>query len=172
MISSEHFSKDVMEFLKLLDEQDVRYLIIGGEAVIYYGFARLTGDIDILYERTQENVEKLYATLLQFWDGDIPGLESKQDLMDPNAVFQFGVPPNRLDLLNDFEGITFDEAWKYKTVESVRTGRKNIRIYFISLDHLIKNKQIVSRPKDLEDLKYLQAMKSKMNGKKSTDYMN
>jgi len=161
VISREHFSDDILEFLRLLYEKNVKYLIIGGEAVIYYGFARLTGDIDLFYERTPENIEKLYRTLLQFWGGSIPGLENPQELLEPDAVFQFGVPPNRLDLLNDIEAITFDQAWKDKTVESVRIDHKNIRIYFISLNHLIENKQKVARPKDLEDLKYLMALKAK-----------
>ena len=41
-----YFSKDVQEFLKLLAAHKVKYLIVGGEAVIYHGYARLTGDVD------------------------------------------------------------------------------------------------------------------------------
>lgn len=160
MISREHFSDDILEFLMLLHKNEVKYLIIGGEAVIYYGFARLTGDIDFFYERTPENIEKLYNTLLQFWDGQIPGLGDKRELLDQEAVFQFGVPPNRLDLLSDIGNITFDEAWKYKNAESIRLDHENIRIYFIGLDQLIENKQMIARPKDLEDLKYLMALKT------------
>jgi len=161
VISAEHFSSDTLEFLSLLYKNEVKYLIVGGEAVIYYGFARLTGDIDIYYERTQENVARLYRTLLQFWEGDIPGLKNQQELLDPSAVFQFGVPPNRLDLLNEIEGVPFQEAWKYRNNEYISINNENIRIYFICLDHLIRNKQVVARPKDLEDLKYLKALKSK-----------
>ena len=105
MISREHFSNDILEFLSLLDRNGVKYLIVGGEAVIYYGFARLTGDIDLFYERTSENVEKLYHVLVQFWGGKIPGLKNQQELLEPGAVFQFGVSPNRLDLLNDIGGL-------------------------------------------------------------------
>lgn len=101
MISREHFSDDILEFLGLLHKNDVKYIIIGGEAVIYYGFARLTGDIDLFYERTPKNIEKLYNVLVQFWNGQIPGLGNQQELLDQDAVFQFGVPPNRLDLLSD-----------------------------------------------------------------------
>ncbi len=43
------FSKDIVEFLKILFEFKVKYLIVGGGALIYYGYARLTGDIDIFY---------------------------------------------------------------------------------------------------------------------------
>ena len=161
MIAREHFSDDTLEFLRLLHKNSVKYLIIGGEAVIYYGYARLTGDIDIFYERTSENIERLYSALLKFWGGDIPGLTNKQELFDKNAVFQFGAPPNRLDLLNDIEGITFEEAWKYKIIESVRADNESIRIYFIGLNQLIENKQKVARPKDIEDLKYLKALKER-----------
>ena len=56
-MKTSHFSKDIREFLRLLSEYEVNYLIVGGEAVIYYGHARLTGDIDIFYEVSTENVK-------------------------------------------------------------------------------------------------------------------
>jgi len=58
-----YFSPDVSEFLFLLFKNKVRYLIVGGEAVIYYGHARLTGDIDIFYDREKKNIRKLYRIL-------------------------------------------------------------------------------------------------------------
>ncbi len=51
-----YFSHDISEFLFLLFNNKVRYLIVGGEAVIYYGHARLTGDIDLFYERENKNI--------------------------------------------------------------------------------------------------------------------
>lgn len=47
-----HFSKDIQDFIRLLNQHHVRYLIVGGEAVIYYGYARLTGDVDFFFETT------------------------------------------------------------------------------------------------------------------------
>jgi len=58
-----YFSPDILEFLRLLSIHKVRYLIVGGEAVIYYGHARLTGDIDIFYDRTKENTKALFEDL-------------------------------------------------------------------------------------------------------------
>jgi hypothetical protein len=46
-MKNSHFSRDIQEFLFLLAKYKVQYLIVDGEAVIYYGFARLTGDIAI-----------------------------------------------------------------------------------------------------------------------------
>ena len=57
------FSKDIVEFLFLLNKYKVDYLIVGGEAVIYYGHARLTGDIDIFYGRGKENCNRLFQSL-------------------------------------------------------------------------------------------------------------
>jgi len=55
MQNSLYFSEDISEFIYLLYKYKVKYVIVGGEAVIYYGHARLTGDIDFFYESTREN---------------------------------------------------------------------------------------------------------------------
>ena len=71
-IEAAHFSPDTREFIRLLDQHGVRYVIVGGEAVIYYGYARLTGDVDFFYDRDVANVRALFAALTEFWDGSIP----------------------------------------------------------------------------------------------------
>ncbi|MBM3839307.1 MAG: hypothetical protein FJ398_15325 [Verrucomicrobia bacterium] len=50
-IETAHFSADTREFIALLHQHAVRYVIVGGEAVIFHGYARLTGDVDFFYER-------------------------------------------------------------------------------------------------------------------------
>ena len=150
-----HFSKDVQEFLCLLDKYRVKYVIVGGEAVIYYGYARLTGDIDFYFEPVQENATRLYNALNQFWDGEIPEIESKEELLEPNVIIQFGVPPNRIDLINKIEGVIFNEAWEDKAIETINYNDQIITVYYIGIRQLIKNKASLERPKDLDDLKYL-----------------
>ena len=63
-----YFSKDILDFLYLLYKHQVKYLIVGREAVIFYGHARLTGDIDFYYDRSTENVNKLFKALNKFWN--------------------------------------------------------------------------------------------------------
>lgn len=70
-------------------------------------------------------------------------------------IFQFGAPPNRIDLLNEIEGIGFSEAWKGRTTEHLSFRRKQFDIFYIGLKDLLKNKRVASRPRDLEDLKFL-----------------
>ena len=154
------FSEDVSEFLSLLARHKVRYLIVGGEAVIYFGHARLTGDIDIFYERNAENVRRLHAALNEFWLNDIPGMTNEEELMQESMVFQFGVPPNRIDLINEIEAVGFEEAWQDKVRESFSHIGREVTIYFIGLKELMKNKKAVGRHKDMEDLEFLEKVRN------------
>lgn len=160
-MKSSYFSPDIQEFIRLLFIHKVRYLIVGGEAVIYYGYARLTGDIDFFYDRTKENTKSLYTALKDFWAGNIPGLENYQEFMTKGAIIQFGRPPNRMDLINDISGVSFEQAWPNRNSENIEIGGKKYSVYYIGLKDLIKNKQKAKRYKDMEDLKYLTSIKKK-----------
>lgn len=149
------FSRDVLEFLQLLERHHVRFLIVGGEAVIFYGHVRLTGDVDFFFERTAENAERLFTALREFWTSEIPGLESSSKLEDRGVVFQFGLPPNRIDLLNDIDGMAFATAWPRRTEVKLKDGETWISYAYIGLDDLIENKRASGRAKDLDDLPYL-----------------
>ena len=153
-MKASHFSRDVQEFLELLSKYKVKYVIVGGEAVIYHGHARLTGDVDFFYETSSENVLNLFRALDEFWKGDIPGVDTPEELMEPGIILQFGVPPNRIDLVNRIEGVSFDEAWRNKATTHMDIQDQTISIHFIGLDELIRNKEALRRHKDLEDLKY------------------
>jgi len=150
-----YFSADVSEFLFVLSKHRVQYLIVGGEAVIYYGHARLTGDIDIWYNVAQPNAHRLFGALKEFWDRDIPGINDWKELTKKGMIFQFGVPPNRIDLISDIEGIGFSEAWKGRTTERLSFRRNQFHIFYIGLEDLLKNKRVAGRPRDMEDLKFL-----------------
>lgn len=160
-MQASHFSLDVEKFISLLSIHNVRYVIVGGEAVIYYGYARLTGDIDFFYEASQENVKKLYDVLLSFWNGDIPGLVSFDELLITGIVLQFGVPPNRIDLINSIDAVTFTDVWASRTQEKIEIKGEKYQVNYIGLKQLIKNKKAVKRYKDLDDLQYLEKLEKK-----------
>ena len=154
-MTSSHFSQDVRDFLSLLFEHEVRYLIVGAEAVIYHGFARLTGDIDFFFEPSAKNCRALFSALQEFWEGPVPGIGTPKALSTPGMVIQFGYPPNRIDLINALSGINFAEAWEGRSSRDIVIKKRRVTIHFIGLSALIKNKEACGRPKDLEDLKYL-----------------
>lgn len=160
-MNSRHFSKDTRDFLRLLSHHKVRFLIVGGEAVIYHGLARGTGDVDFFFEPSKTNAGRLFRALREFWGGTIPGVVGTEALLEPQVVFQFGLPPNRIDLMNSITGVSFAEAWKTKVMESFEENEETIPVPYIGLEALIKNKRSVSRDKDRQDLVYLESAAKK-----------
>ena len=154
-MKASHFSEDTQEFLRLLSEYKVKYVIVGGEAVIYYGYARLTGYVDFFCENSKQNVINLFKVLEEFWKGEIPGISKVGELLEPEIIIQFGTPPNRIDLMNKIDAVTFQAAWLNKTTVDLEIKEQKVPVYLIGLDELIINKEALKRYKDLEDLKYL-----------------
>ena len=89
------FSPDVRELLSLLASHRVRYMIVGGEAAIYYGHIRLTGGTDIFFDARPANARRLFQTLQAFWNGTVPGVRSADELTEDGLILQFGRPPQR-----------------------------------------------------------------------------
>jgi predicted nucleotidyltransferase len=160
-MKASYFSQDVQEFIRVLSVHDVRYIIVGGEAVIYHGHARLSNGIDFFYEPTVENAGKLWDALDEYWAGDMPGLKSAEGLLLIGATVQYGVPPNQIVLYNNLTNVDFNEAWDARAEESIRVRGKKYPVYFIGLEDLIKNKYALKRDIDKEDLKYLNALVKK-----------
>jgi hypothetical protein len=154
-IDASAFSPDIQEFLRLLQIYEVRAVVVGGEAVIYYGHIRVTGDIDIFYDRSPENANRLFEALEDFWQGVIPSLKHPSELEKQGVIFQFGVPPTRIDLLNHIDGVDFDSAWSGRARVLFRTESLSVEFSYIGLEELIRNKEASGRPKDLDDLPFL-----------------
>ena len=157
-IDASYFSPDILEFIKLLHAQQVRYVVVGGEAVIYYGHARLTGDVDFFYDSGPENTAALFQALKVFWSGNIPGLERVEELQEEGVIIQFGRPPNRIDLLNRIDGVDFAQAWRSRVTVIIRTAAEQFSLHYLGLADLIRNKETCARPKDQEDLKFLRQL--------------
>lgn len=140
---------DFKELLQLLNENKVEYLIIGGYAVIIYGYPRLTIDIDVWVNPTIDNSKKVIKTIKDF------GFEFEnltfEDFNKPDNVIQLGRPPYRIDILTSIEGMIFDECFRRKFIYSYQ----DLEIVFISKEDLLKNKKMVGRHKDLDDISKL-----------------
>ena len=135
--------------------------MVGGEAVIFYGHIRVTGDIDLYYDRSPENARRLCVALEELCQGAIPELEDSSELETPGAIFQFGVPPTRIDLLNDIDGVEFETVWSGRTRVELQSGSTYVPLSYIGLEELIRNKEASARPKDLEDLPFLVEARNK-----------
>jgi hypothetical protein len=157
-IEASYFSPDILEFIQLLHAHAVRYVVVGGEAVIYYGHARLTGDIDFFYDSAPDNAVALFEALRVFWSGNIPGVERAAEFQEEGVIIQFGRPPNRIDLLNRIDGVPFADAWKTRVTVSVQTSAGEVPLFYLGLAELIRNKEASARPKDQEDLAFLRQL--------------
>jgi hypothetical protein len=123
--------------------------------VIYHGHVRLTGDVDFFLADDSGNTDRVFAALEEFWDGDVPGIEGPEDLSPEGTIIQFGLPPNRIDLMNSIDGVEFAEAWQGRVEAMLVTTDGDVPMSFIGLEALAKNKRATGRPRDLDDLSYL-----------------
>lgn len=152
--------KDFKEFIELLNEHKVSYLVIGGYAVNYHGYPRYTKDIDFWLWMTRSNIEKLLEAISAFGFG---GLNlNVEDFMTPENIVQLGYEPYRIDLLVDVEGVDFQECYKRRT-EGKLDG---IAVKFLSLQDLITAKKQAGRLQDLADAEQLQKIKNKSEDQK------
>ena len=154
-VEASSFSNDVREFIRILGHHSVKFLVVGGEAVVFYGHIRFTGDVDFFYDSTEDNVLRLHAALSDFWEGVIPGLSDFRELAEAGRIIQFGLPPNRIDLLNRIDGVTFSEAWTNRLTVAMTLGSETITFSYIGLEDLVRNKTASGRAKDQEDLRFL-----------------
>ena len=138
---------DFKEFLKLLRSGDVRYLVIGGYAVNFYGFARATADLDIWIATDTENAAKLARVLHQF------GFATADAAIfsEPGKIIRLGVPPIRLEILTSISGVDFADCYSRR----METELDGIRVDLIHLDDLKRNKEASGRLKDRLDLEQL-----------------
>ena len=143
-------SKDFREFIELLNEHEVRYLVVGGYAVAFHGHPRYTKDLDVWIELSQENAINTINALEKFGFGSLE-LKS-EDFLEPDQIIQLGYPPNRIDILTTVKGLKFDDCYKAR----VEVAIQGLKINFIDLENLKKNKRLTGRPQDLADAENLE----------------
>lgn len=140
---------DFKEFLKLLNEHNVRYLLIGAYAVNYHGYMRSTGDMDIWVAIHPENAAKLVAVFKSFGI-DSPDINDSLFLQE-NKIIRMGVPPVRLEITTSISGVEFDTCY----TKRINDQLDGINVDIIDLESLKTNKKASGRPKDLADLSKL-----------------
>ena len=138
-------NSDFSDLLKIFNARNVRYLVIGGYAVVQYAEPRYTKDLDLWISTDAENAKAVYAALHEF-GAPLAGLTEK-DFSEEGYFFQMGVPPIRVDVLMGIPGLRFDDAWKNR----LTVDFDGIEVVFISKQDLITSKRASGRPQDLID---------------------
>ena len=140
---------DFVDFIELLNQHEVDYLVVGGYAMAFHGRPRYTGDLDIWINISEENASKMMFVLREFGFSSLPF--TKDDFLKENIINQLGYPPLRIDILTIIDGVTFAEAKRHFRVIEV----DSLPIRFIGLSELIQNKKASGRKQDLVDIETL-----------------
>jgi hypothetical protein len=142
-------NQDFKEFIQSLNDNQVRYLVVGGYAVALHGYPRYTKDMDIWVDATLANAQRMVKALEQFGFGSL-GLK-EADFLVEDQIIQLGYAPNRIDLISTLPGVEFGGSYE-KRVEVEVEG---VTVNFIDLENLRKNKRATGRLQDLADLERL-----------------
>lgn len=151
---------DFPRLLNLLAKHEVEFIIIGGVAAVVHGSSRLTQDLDIVYERTPQNIEHLTTALQDtspYLRGAPPGLPFEWSAATLNAGLNFTLETSlgQIDLLGTIAGEGQYNNLISQTIEIEVFG---VRCRCLSLDALIYAKRAAGRPKDFEAIAELEAI--------------
>lgn len=143
------------EFIAEMIRHQVSFMLIGGYAVIHYGYVRTTGDLDIWLEPTEENKSRFVGLLLKLGYIRESVDAVKNEDFTRTLAFHIGTPPERIDFLTQISGVTFEEAVK----ENSYIDQNDLKIPVIGYKHLIVNKMLSIRLKDKADVEELSKLR-------------
>jgi len=150
------FDVEILKFWRALQQNQVRFIMIGGFATNLHGYQRFTGDMDIWIEDTCVNRKNLRKTFFDYGLGDIELLERMSFIAGwTNFHLKNGL---QLDIVTDMKGLEkfgFDECYSLAAIAEI----DDVQIPFLHINHLILNKKEVGREKDLLDVIYLERIK-------------
>ncbi len=142
-------SPDFKELLKIFKKYKIRYLIVGGYAVMKYSEPRFTKDLDLFISTDQDNANGMYLALKEF-GAPLENLTS-DDFTHKGYFYQMGRPPLRIDIMMSIPGVDFNEAWANREIVEL----DDLNLFFISRSDLIRAKEASGRPQDKIDVEKL-----------------
>ncbi len=145
-----HLPPDFREFLACLNAAGVEYLLVGGHAVAYHGYPRVTSDMDVWIHRTEVNAQRTIAAVRCFFGDELTGLTTSQ-FLDTEIVTHFGARPHLIEILNRISGCDFALAWTRR----IQAEYDGVPVHVISLEDLRQNMGATGRAKDQADLDQL-----------------
>lgn len=145
------FYPDFRDFIEMLNQNQVRYLLVGGYAVVFHGHSRTTGDMDIWVECTGENYKKLRKA---FQDFRMPMFDmTEEKFLSPEKydVFRFGRKPVAIDIMTKMADFNFEECYRL----AVKFQDENLIVPVVHINTLIAAKKKAGRQKDMNDISFL-----------------
>lgn len=146
---------DFRDLLAEFVRSRVRFVLLGGYAVGIYSKPRATKDLDLLVSGEGDNLERVADALAAF--GAPAAVISAARHMSPSEIVYLGVPPVRIDILRQADGIETEAV--IARAQTVTVG--DLAVPVIDVDDLILNKRSAGRPQDLADVLLLERMRRK-----------
>jgi len=147
---NQSLSQDFIDILSAFSEESVEYILVGGYALGFHGYARATGDIDLWVRSEAANADRVMRALKSF---GAPLFEvTSADFLVIGTVFQIGLPPNRIDIISDIAGVDFETAWPGRNIIS----SNGLLLPLLEKSLLLTNKKAMRRLKDLSDIEWLE----------------
>jgi hypothetical protein len=140
--------QDYKDLLSAFHAHGVRYLLVGGYAVIFHAQPRFTKDIDLFIKADSVNAQAVFAALAAFGES-LQGIRP-EDFAERVSLFRFGRGPHGFGILPDIPGVDFEAAWE-RRIEGVIDPANGLKAFFISASDLITAKIAAGRPQDLAD---------------------
>jgi hypothetical protein len=146
---------DILEMVALLNQQGVRFLVVGGYALGLHGHPRYTKDFDIWIDRSEQNL-RLFQDVLGAFGVELTAADMESFLA--GQEFWIGKPPwvvGAIDFIGHPTGIEFEACYAAREL----TELEGVAIPFLSRKHFIQDKLAIGRPQDLADVDHLQQMR-------------
>jgi predicted nucleotidyltransferase len=158
----------VESIIRALNDARVRYLVVGGLAVVAHGHVRFTADVDLLLDLDEHNLERALAALEDLGYSarapvplrDFADRAKRESWIHEKGLTVFSLfsdkhPATEIDLFVD-DPLGFDDAYARAAVMEVGPG---ITATFVGLDDLIRLKRAAGRPQDMLDIEQLDAIR-------------
>lgn len=143
-------NSDFKELLQTFANHEVRYLVVGGYAVMHYSQPRFTKDLDLWLEPTKENAKRVVAAFAEF---GMPLIDvSQEDFAQESFQYMVGRAPVLFDFLTSLPKLSFAECWE----QHVTDLSEGFPIRYLGKQSLLKAKAIAGRLQDLADINELE----------------
>jgi hypothetical protein len=154
------FDEEILNFWRSLQENRVRYIMVGGYATNLHGYQRFTGDLDIWIDDNLQNRQALRKAFIRSQMGDYPMIEQMQFV---TGWTEFHLNNGlSLDILVEMKGLedySFEECLAMASIATI----EDVSVPFLHINQLIENKKTVNRPKDQTDVLALEEIKRLRN---------
>ncbi len=143
-------SSDYKDLLSIFNAAGVRYLIVGGYAVMIHTEPRYTKDLDVWIEPSGPNAQALFSALARF-GAPLKGLQPS-DFTEPEVFYQIGMEPVRVDVMTSVPGLDFTAAWERRVVVDFDGESAPV----LSREDLLVSKKRAARPRNHKHIRSLQ----------------